>query len=290
MKDRQINSSGTPQSIPVVSPVLHWLAMPAILTMRSSFGFAFLGPKSVFLAFSWASFLFLIYAWVQRGAWASYWALALFCAATSVLYVLHLAVAFTRETQQKGKHDFYSGTSHLLRVPGFSQNKGNASFETVLHLWIEPACVFVLATALRGFLGETMLSAFLLFVAAGLWLKEFINYWYGLRSEKKHEDIIEDAEEKMPGGGSNTNAPLPTAAGRKSRVKRSVASEVQTDESRFAELLRLMPPYSLGQAEANYRALMKMHHPDPNNASTDGAAKAAELNDAIEHFRRSLSN
>lgn len=293
MKDRQIQSQGAQPSVPLLSPVLHWLALPAIVYLRSGFGFSFLSPKSVFLSFVWATVLFFIYAWLERGAWAKNWAIALFAGGASALYVIHLLAAFNRETRKQGKHDFYSGTSHLLRMPGFSQNRGNARFETVLHLWIEPALVFVAATALRGFMAEQRLSFWLLIVAAALWLKEFINYWYGLRSEKKHGDIIEDAEEKMPAGGTFAEAPLPSAGDRKPRTKRapSPASDAaeKAREQRYAEVLRLMPPhppYDLQQAEHNYRHLMKAFHPDKNPANHE---KAAELTEAIDFFRRTLS-
>ena len=294
MKDRQTHSQGAQASIPILSPILHWLAMPAIVVLRSGFGFSFLSPKSVFLAFSWASLLFLIYAWLEPGAWSTNWALAMFTVGSSALYLLHLLIAFARETQRKGKHDFYSGTSHLLRVPGFNQFRGNASFETILHLWVEPAAVFVAATALRGFMGEQRLSSWLVFVMAGLWLKEFINYWYGLRTAKKHEDIMEDAQEKIGGGGGLPDAPLPSASGRKPRAKRPVpASQEELDplniqEQQFAELLRLMPPqppYDLQQAERNYRELIKLSHPDHNTESLANRQKTEALNEAIEFFR-----
>ncbi|TLD71465.1 J domain-containing protein [Phragmitibacter flavus] len=267
--------------------------MPAILFLRSSFGYSFLSPKTVFLPCAQVSFLFLIVTWVEPWLRKPLWAVALFAASASFLYVAHLLAAFWREKERKGKHDFYAGTSHLLRIPGFSQNRGNQDFETVLHLWIEPAVVFVAAVFFRGFLSEQWLSLWLLVVVAGMWLKAFINYWYGIRSEKKHTDIIEDAEEKMPGGGAFAEVPLPNASGRKPKRTRPPQSAVETAdqaiEQRYAELLRLMPPrppYDLQQAEQNYRELMKAFHPDPNRPTPENHEKSAELNEAIAHFRR----
>lgn len=124
-------------------------------------------------------------------------------------------------------HDAYSGTSHLLCLPGFRQYQGKTNFGTILHLWIEPVAVFVIATALRTYSTDHRLSTWLPFVALGMWLKEFMNYWYGLRSEKKREDLIEDAEEKMPTGGSLTEVPLPSGGGRKPRMKRGSTSRLE---------------------------------------------------------------
>ena len=290
MKDRQIQSTGAQPSVPLLSPILHWLAMPAILSLRSRFGFSFLSPKVVFLAFVWAQILFSIYAWIEQGAWIKYWAVAGFGLGAAALYLLHLLLAFSREVGRQGKHDFYSGTSHLLRLPGFSQLRGNPRSELIVHLWIEPFLVLTAAAMLRAFFAEHRLSTWLLLVAAALWLKEFINFWYGIRSEKKHEDIIEDAEEKMPGSGA-AEVPLPAAGTRKPRAKRP-PQRAEDDQAaralefRFAEVLRLMPPYSLEQAEQNYRHLIKTVHPDPNNADKGATEKTATLNEAIEYFRQ----
>ncbi len=290
MKDRQIQSAGAQASVPLLSPVLHWFAMPALVFLRSRFGFSFLSPKSVFIAFIWAQVLFSVYAWLEQGAWPKYWAIAGFGLGASILYTLHLSVAFSRELARKGKHDFYSGTSHLLRLPGFSQFRGNQKFETLLHLWFEPFLIFASAGILRGFFAEHRLSLWLLFVAAAMCLKEFINYWYGIRSEKKHEDIIEDAEEKMPGGGTFAEIPLPVAGTRKPRARRAPQGAASDAELRFAEVLRLMPPYSLEQAEANYRQLIKTIHPDANEAVIGANEKTAAINEAIEYFRRALGD
>ncbi|MBK8091542.1 MAG: J domain-containing protein [Verrucomicrobiaceae bacterium] len=101
--------------------------------------------------------------------------------------------------------------------------------------------------------------------------------------------MFSDAEETMEGRPSATQFAAPSGKGRKPREKRQRANGAGgqgDDEKRFAEVLRLMPPYSLQQAEQNYRALMKTCHPDPNDESVENNQRAAELNDAIEFFRR----
>lgn len=294
MKDRQVTSAGPQPRIPVISGILHWLAMPAIVLLRSRFGFAYLSPKSMFLACGWAATLFFIYAVVQPGAWLRFWAVASFAFGASVLYVIHLVSAFRRELDRKGNHDHFSGSSHLLRLPGLQDLRGREKPETMIHLWLEPFLVFVAAAVLRAFFREQLLSSWLLIVALAFWLKEFFNYWYLLRSDKKQEDIMDDAEEKMPSMPGSADVPLPNAAGRKAKVKRAPApaqTVEQTEmEHRHAEVLRLMPPYSLEQAEANYRALSKITHPDATLQSAGSTERMAELNAAIEHFRRSKSH
>ena len=208
-----------------------------------------------------------------------------------ILYTAHLMIAFTRETRRTGKHDFYSGTSHILRLPGVTQFRASTRTGTAIQMWVEPFIVLVIATVLRGFFAERLLSQWLLFVAAAMWCKEFINYWYHLRHRKKQEDVFSDAEETMEGNPSSPQFGAPSGKGRKPREKRlraNTSNEQGGDEQRFAEVLRLMPPYDLQQAEQNYRALIKSCHPDKVDAA-ENAVRAAELNDAIE-FIRSRAN
>lgn len=291
MKDRQTEPAAAQPSVFIISPVLHWLAMPAIVFLRSGFGYAFLRPRVIFLVSVYVSALFAVYAWLEQGAWAKYWALVLYSLGASILYLLQLSFTVGRETRGTGKHDAYGGTSHLLRVPGLDHLRANGGFVMALQLWMEPFFILIVATALRAFVGETRLSMWLLIVAVAMWFKAFINFWYGRRSEKKHSDIIEDAEERMPGTGGQREVPLPNAAGRKPRTKRqpqSGAEAMSPEEIRHAEVLRLMPPFTLEQAEQNYRALIKTCHPDPNNPSAENTRKTAELNEAIAYLREKL--
>ncbi len=105
MKDRQIHTVGPQPRVPIVSSVLHWFAIPAIVYLRSGFGFSFLSPKSVFLAFSWATILFAIYTWLEADAWQIYWALSCFGTGAVVLYASHLLIAFWGETQGRPTYD-----------------------------------------------------------------------------------------------------------------------------------------------------------------------------------------
>jgi hypothetical protein len=43
--------------------------------------------------------------------------------------------------------------------------------------------------------GERHLSAWLIFAAVSLSIKEALNYWHSLRQKKRQRDVISDAEE-----------------------------------------------------------------------------------------------
>ena len=40
--------------IPLISPLLHCTAMTGLVFLRRNFGYAFLRPKAIFFAFTWA--------------------------------------------------------------------------------------------------------------------------------------------------------------------------------------------------------------------------------------------
>ena len=48
-----------------------------------------------------------------------------------------------------------------------------------------------------------------------------------------------------------------------------------------------MPPYTLEQAETNYRALIRNCHPDAAGDNPIASNRAAELNEALDYFRNS---
>lgn len=292
MKDRQVSGPGAKPGIPVLSPVLHWICMPVIVFLRSGFGYSFLSPKSVFIACAWASGLFCIYAWLGDGAWRRNWAVSLYAGGASAAYLIQLGLAFARENKGTGSHDHHSGRSHILRLAGIDQEIEGRKTEILVQLWLEPLMILLLGAALRGFVGESRLSYWLLIVAASLWLKEFLNYWYGVRAEKKQGDILEDAEAKMPGRGAFGNVSIPKAGGRKARVARPPNSHEpsisEETANRHAQVLRLMPPtppFDPDQIERHYKQLIKLTHPDANKKAEAGTPSAAELNEAVEFFR-----
>ena len=189
--------------------------MTALVYLRSSFGFVFFRPKSVFFAFSWALLLFDIFAWNEPDRWREYRAVCIFGTGTVILYWLHLFTAISRELYRSGEDDHYSGASHGLRLAKFP-GIGDAVSEKNLHLWGEPAAVLVLAALLSIVFGERHLSKWLVFVAACMVCKEGMNYWFSVRRDKIEEDMMGDVKGKgegLPGDHPAPEAPKELGAG-----------------------------------------------------------------------------
>ena len=119
-----------------------------------------------------------------------------------------------------------------------------------------------------------------------------MNHWFQIRQRKRRRDLFADTEETVELPVNATPSAEPPKATRKAKVRRSrsvdAAAPDVTEERRLAEVLRLLPPYTLSQAEANYRALIKHGYPDITGDCEGNNARAAELNEAIEYFRASL--
>lgn len=292
MKDKQYPSAGPAPGLPLISPLLHVVSMTGLVFLRTSFGYSFLSPKSIFLPCIWAWGLFSYYAWHQPGAWPRWSGVVTYGLVAAGLYFLNLLKAFGRELRRTGEHDYFAGKSHFMRLVGLFRTDARASIQAVVHLWLEPGLVLLAAVLLR-LSGTPSLPSWLTFLALCLWSKEAINYWYRLRFEKKQGDVFADAGEGLDRHtGSQPEAP--TGAGRKPRQKRARADEgasgSQADTDRYAEILRLMPPYTLDQAETNYRALMRASHPDSGGSSADTSARATQLGEALEYFRGHFRN
>ncbi len=288
MKDKQVEPASTQARIPLLSAVLHCVSMPALVFLRVSFGFAYLGPKSVFFAFSWALVLFTIYAWNEAETWQDYHAVVFFGAGAGALYWIHLLTAIGREFGPDAEHDTFSGKSHLLRLGRSFGVATTSKAEAIVHTWIEPAAILLAAVALRVISGEQRLAKWLVLTAACLCAKEALNYWHHLRSRKRQRDIFGDADENVaaPGsGGQATEMPKGTRKGRAKRPRNFTRGDEEAETRHAADLLRMVPPYSLEKAEANYHGLIKLEHPDAQQGTEESNARTAELNGAIEYFR-----
>ncbi len=292
MKDRQPPSSAPNLRIPILSPVLHCLAMPVIVYLRSSFGFSYLRPRSVFFALSWAMALFCVYVWHEREVWGRYWAVCMFGAGAILLYWTHFLVAFFRELYRRGEHDHDSGTSHLLRLLRLRKKLFTPLFEMNWQIWAEPGLVLMMGIVLKLITGEKLLSSWLMITAPCLSLKECLNFWLQLRQKKRHEDAQEDAFELIGEDDAGSEGPIPLPA-RHERVKRQRISGQSAEEEltiqRFSKLLHITPPFTLATAESSYRQLVKQFGGD-GELTPDQATKFSELNEAIAFFRKHLSN
>jgi hypothetical protein len=290
MKDSHGERSA-PGRIPVLSPVLHCIAMTALVYLRSSFGLTLFRPRSIFFAFSFAVGVLDYIAWNEPDIWREYRAACIFSAGAVTLYWLHFGITFFRELYRKSERDDYSGTSHalrLLRMLGFSGPKA----EMNLHLWIEPAIVLFTALALRVVFSERHLSAWLILVAPCMTLKEGLNYWTEIRRGKIAKDLNEEAEERgneLGGGKATTEAPQAARVGKQTMKRTVVLSAEEERALRFAEALGITEPYDLEEAEANFHNLIRQHHPDAHDNSPESNRRSSDLNEAIEFFRKKLA-
>ena len=152
---------GAEPRIPFFSAALHCVAMTALVFLRSSFGFVYLRPKSVFFVFSWAFALFTIYAWIESAVWREYRSVCIFGVAAMTLYWIHLLVAFARQWGKQDQHDRYSGTSHGLRLMRKEGMSPTSRLEWKFHVLAEPAVVLFAAAGLRFVFGVSHLSSWL---------------------------------------------------------------------------------------------------------------------------------
>lgn len=288
--DDVVIQRSSPTPIPLLSPALHCVAMTALVYLRTSFGFTFLRPKAFFFLFTWVFTLFFIMAWNEPQVWREYRAVCIFGAGTVTLYWTHLLLGFSGEWRRKAAEDHYPGTSHGRR---FARKFDRPAIsEGTLHFWVEPGIVLLVSGILRSIFGERHLSAWLVFVALCMVGREAINHWTSVRREKAAREGVRSAEQQGETLSEDSRAPEPPKPTRTEPVnrerKRAVADEGAEPE-RFAKILRLREPYTLAKAEENYRALVMLEHPDTHENSAASNAATAELNEAIDFFRRKLS-
>jgi hypothetical protein len=276
-----------PTPIPVLSPTLHCVAMTAFVYLRTSFGYTFLRPKSVFIAFSWAFMLGVIIAWNEPPIWREYRAVCIFGTGAVILYCSHLWIAFSREWRKRGEDDPYPGTlrtQRLARLFGFP-----AVAEETLRFWVEPGIVAFLSLVLRFAFGESHLSACLLFIAFCMVGREAINHWTTVRRDKAFLAGVKKAKEQGETLSPEYQNPQPQPKPVRTEpveMKRNFPVPAKKDpETRFAEILRLVPPYTLEDAIENYKKIIRFEHPDGHENSPESNARTAELNDAVAFFR-----
>ncbi len=222
MKDTQVATLNAEPRIFLLSPVLHCVSMTSLVFLRSSFGYAFLRPKSFFFAFSWAFILYAVYAWIDGEAWAERRALLWFGVAAMALYWFHFTVTISREWCGTAQHDNDSGTLHIERLLRRSGVSTARRLDRQFRLWVEPGTVTSLVLILY-LTRERHLSAWLSFTALCLWIKEVLNQWFSIRRQKRGRDITDDLSEAFDDERTTQIAEkqLPVASVRKSKTKRT---------------------------------------------------------------------
>lgn len=224
MKDRQVESTPAQLRIPFLSAGLHLVSMTAIVFLRYSFGYAYLRPKAVFFAFSWAFSLFSIFAWQEKTVWSSTRAICIFGMSAVLLYWLHLAVSYVRELRGIGKHDNDSGTPIPFGLPFPRLRDFGPEMLLKWKMLAEPAVILVAASVLYV-TGEKAIPKWLVLAGVSLAIKEYLNFWFFLRQKKRQKDSFEDADETLEMETMGDALPQ-TGYGRKQKVHRTRQPEL----------------------------------------------------------------
>ena len=290
MIDRQPQSPDPQPRIPFVSDVLHFVAMTALVWLRSSFGFVFLSSKAVFFAFSWAFILTEIIAWHYDFIWRYVRALCIFGNATVCLYWLHLLRSWSSELLKSAGHDNYAGTSHLLRIVKGFGIAPSKTLEWTLCIGVEPAAVLIVAFALRHLSSAPYLSLWLYVTAAAMCAKEGLNYWFELRRDKRLEQLRRELEQQAKtetASVAESSEPAKTTGkAPQNRPRVRAGTTADEEERRHADVLQLPASYDLQIVKQHFRDLIKETHPDRNDDSAESTSETSALYDALDYFRK----
>lgn len=211
MKDKPLAPQTPSGCIPLISPLLHCVAMPVLVFLRHSFGYNYLRPKKIFLASVIVTGGFAFAVW-HDPALKALFPLAAFAALASALYLAHLVSGIIRLTRGDAEHDQYSGTSFLLAfVPPSRRRK----CEGFIHCVGEP-----LLTSGMGYLVPHPLGKTLVMCGIALGMKEVIRAWLSLRFDKALSDNLADAKDKMENTQSTAD-------------HRSISTKGRTPRERF---------------------------------------------------------
>lgn len=281
MKDRQIEKKLESSGIPLVSPLLHIIAMPALVILRRDFGLNFLRPKSILIAICWAMLLFAIYSFFEPAWWNAHPALYSFIFVAGIFYVGHLLRSFFSQWT-KAPHDQFAGSS-WFSFTGIKDRK--------IALIIEPLFILALAFGLQKVTNQPSVERGFIYIATAMFSKQFINSWGQLRKVKQQLDATSDAEETMEivsddrEGKVNQKAhksPPTTRKKRANRQRHSISEEaIESQIETHAIQLRMMKPYSLKKAEENYHLLKTQLEME----NVDNSIQIEKLNAALEFYQ-----
>lgn len=211
MIDKQTPARVGSAGIPVISPVIHCLAMPVIVLLRWRFGYSYLSPKTIFFALIFATILLDYALWHDLGLRPNLLSSALFLTAAFSAYLINLAGALICQGVGRAEHDQFSGRSYLLVLMG---KPNRPKYETLVHTSIEPLIAGIAGLVLLpDYLGRILLAS-----AAALALKELIGVWLAIRLKKRTRDNLQDAKDSMSEARPNISQEAP-AAGKSSRER-----------------------------------------------------------------------
>lgn len=290
MIDRQPKAPDPEPRIFFVSDLLHFIAMTALVWLRSSFGFVFLRSKAVFFAFSFAFILMEIIAWHTPFIWFYVRALCIFGTITVILYWLHLLRSWCSELLRSAGHDNYAGTPHTLRLLKWAGVKPSKNLETAIYLGVEPVVVLIAAVGFRLLSSANYLSLWLFVAAAAMCAKEGLNYWFELRRDKRGDQIVDDlnreAERKSGLSTASSEPAKTTRKAAQNRPRARTGSTEDEEERRHAEVLQLPDAYDLQIVEQHFRDLIKDTHLDRHDNSAESTGETSALYDARDYFRK----
>jgi hypothetical protein len=222
-RDLQAKSHNTSRGVPILSPLLHWLAMPVLVILRRGFGYAYLSSKFIFLITIFTASIFSYIILNDPDYRPLHGSMAVFSIVTSILYLSHLAISFASEARSCAEHDQFSGISNLL---SFVSDEQRRKLEPSMHRILEPALVVAC-----GFLFSGVLGSFLQVAGGALLSKEWINAWIQVRERKILRDSIQTTEHRMLDAAGKSR-PTPNTGGRtdERRVPRHHGSNQATSD------------------------------------------------------------
>lgn len=279
MRDKQATASLPSGRIPVISPVLHCLSMPVLVFLRRKFGYAYLSPKSIFFASIFANCLFSYMVWNDPALKPGYLALAAFGLSASVLYLFHVFACIGDEVGRGSEHDQFSGSSRMLAIFP-SERRGK------LEGWVHGAVEPVFTMLLGAFFWADILGKFIIVSGLALGCKELIRYWLALRGEKRVSDSMNDAKDISKINPSAAAPLLPTSGRTEQELYTRHYDKDLDDEARYAEILRMLPPYTVADAETNASRLISIVDPDTSGSKE----QTRRINEALEYFRSWLAS
>ncbi|MDF1815006.1 MAG: hypothetical protein P1V20_22570 [Verrucomicrobiales bacterium] len=216
MNDQQLGRKIQSSGIPVISPLLHVISMPALLILRHNFGYQFLRPKCVLLALCWAMLLFAAYSFIDPQIWNRHPWFFGFLGIAVLLYVLNLIRSIASQWGD-APHDQYAGKSWFA-ITGLSEEK--------IGVFLEPALVAAAAFLPLVKDATNPVENGFFYIATAMLLKASINSWERIRKLKQQLDATSDAETVMNKVSKRRDSHhaddvnKPTATSRKARAKR----------------------------------------------------------------------